>query len=1260
MLSKYQEHVHKNPTHMAVKYKDEQLSYQQHHNLVKAFVEHLKKIEGVAHDIIGVYMEPSIDLMVAIWGVVYSGGAYLPLSPEYPEARLQYMIEDSQAKIIITQAHLKSELEAMVKDDVIILVYQELDLSFSDASCAANYLDNVVEQDLAYVIYTSGSTGRPKGVMIEHQSINHQLCCLKEAFSFGSHSVILQKTPMSFDAAQWEILALAMGCSVVVGEPGIYKDPIAMIEAVKKYQITTLQCVPTLLQALLDTTRLCECGGLEQLFVGGEAFRKSLLLDCWSCLPECEITNLYGPTEATINVSWFKMQKKKALSYPNVLPIGKAIAGMEYKIVNDAMEPLGVGQTGELWISGIGLARGYLNNKSMSNEKFVSLAFDKSSKARWYKTGDLAYFDERHMFHFVARKDNQVKLRGYRVELDEISASIAAHDWVKHAAVVVQDNPRTGIEQLMGFIELDAQKATLMDQGSHGVHHQSKASRTQVKLQLDNALQRDKVFGKTFLLPGAQASQLQENIAFARKTYRYFKGESLRKEDLISLFTKAHSKPFYFDLPSELSFDFASLGYLLRYFGQFKSSKRLLPKYSYASPGALYATMLYVQIQGVEGIDAGYYYYNPVTHALSMKKALHSTSNAVVKFHFIGDKSAIEPVYKNNIKEVLEIETGHMVGMLEILVSKSKLMICPDDFNPLLKKLLSEDDEDYYLGSFELKTGQQALHLDNVDIYVQAHGDKISGLDQGLYQCRDSALVAVSKDILTEKQVIAINQRVYKDAAFGVHVLSCNLNAQMKYIDLGRALQKLQMNGVQIGLMSSGYSSDTGHNLPSANWINTLLKRKCQASYFFLGAGVSQAQILHRGMDEDAVHMKGPAEMIQDDLKKMMPDFMVPNKIEVIEHMPLSVNGKIDLKSLKSYPVKQPAKVVVPPSNAYERTLLLIWEKVLKIKDISVEDNFFELGGNSLLSLMMVRQINQNFKTSLAVQVLFKAPTIAQLAQQLNPQKKCSLSRLISLNTSKSSEVIYCWPGLGGYPMNLRLLASKVQHFAQFYGVQAYGINPWEQPFESIQAMAKADVEMILAQQSKGPYSLWGYSFGAKVAFEVAYQLEQMGHEIAQLILIAPGSPLLDGTVVSPSSATKASWDNKAFVAVLFSVFNGGLTGPLLKQCLRVVVDKSTFVDFILAHYNFDLDLVESIVEVVALTYDFKFSKSALEDRNLKVPISIYKTEGDAESFLDARTQQFCIYSKNLATDHYSVLQPSGIDDLWYSIVSEEKQQKIA
>lgn len=1227
------------------------LTYEELVTSASRLAARLRELGVGPDDCVGLYAEPSADLMAGAWGILFAQGAYLPLSPEYPDARLRYMIEDSRTAIVVTQHHLADDLASLVPPGTTVVSLSET------ATDAEAPLGPWRAGSLAYVIYTSGSTGRPKGVVIEQGGVASQLRWMHTCGHLGEGTTVLQKTPMSFDAAQWEILAPALGSRVVTAPPGSHRDPEALIAVMRANEVTTLQCVPTLLQALVDTEELDSCTSLTRVFSGGEALTRRLARAFFAELPGASLINLYGPTECTINATAHVVDPEAVPDGTGTLPIGVPVDNTQCFILDENLAPVDIGEPGELYIGGTQLARGYLHRPEQTRERFIPSPFVPTQ--RLYRTGDLAYWNPDGTIQFSGRADNQVKLRGHRIELDEVALAVEQHSWVRRAAAVVVDDARTGHQQLVACVELNPKEAALMDQGIDSGHHRSKSDRLQVRAQLAGAGIRESTGRETVALPGAQETEHQRRQVFARKTYRFYEGGDTSRDDLLNLLAQ---KPVAPGPPRDP--DLPLLGEILRWFGQFSSPERLLPKYAYASPGALYATQLYVETGGAPGLAPGVYYHHPVDHALVRVGPSELPPGARPLVHFAGRRSAIEPVYRTNVEEVLEFEAGHMVGVFEEVLPEHGLDLRPLDRLPGVKERLDVADDDHYMGTFEIRPHDGTPQREPVDLYLQAHPGRVDGLPSGQYSYRDGDLTRVSDELVLRKHVVAINQQVYDRASFGITAVSRTDRPWLAYLSLGAHLHHLQRNGLGLGFMSSGYSSRSGRPLPAARRMDAVLshlgRAPGEASYFFLGGRVSEEQLRSEGMYEDSVHMKGPTEIIKDELGRILPDYMLPNRVLILDALPLTANGKVDSRALAaSDEVKSaaPEGPFTAPATPVERWLAEAWGKALRYEQVSAADDFFACGGNSLTAVTLVNAINREFGIRLPFQVVFECPRLMDLAARIDSDGGEAASRLVPLRQGAADSAVFCWPGLGGYPMNLRFLAREAAFGRAFHGIQAHGLNPGEVPYATIRETAAADLAEIRRVQPRGPYTLWGYSFGARVAFEAAWQLEQAGERVENLMLICPGNPEVRGADTDRHGRT-ASYANPAYVTILYSVFAGTVSGPDLDRCLKEARDEERFEAFVHGLLpGLDRPLIRRITQLVARTYEFEYTFRELTERRLNTPVTVFKAAGDDYSFIDGQSGYAASPPTviELIGDHYSVLKEPGVLELAQAIRDRTK-----
>ncbi|MGY1880771.1 non-ribosomal peptide synthase/polyketide synthase [Pseudomonas reactans] len=395
---------------------------------------------GVGPDVlVGLAVERSIEMVVGLLAVLKAGGAYVPLDPEYPRERLAYMLDDSGVKLLLTQAHLLEQLP--IPEGLSSLVLGETGFEgYSDANPGI-ILDG---ENLAYVIYTSGSTGQPKGAGNRHSALANRLHWMQEAYSLDAGDSVLQKTPFSFDVSVWEFFwPLMTGSRLVVAAPGDHRDPAKLIDLINQEQITTLHFVPSMLQAFLQDSKVSTCASLQRIVCSGEALPVDAQQQVFAKLPHASLYNLYGPTEAAIDVTHWTCVEEGC----DAVPIGKPIANLGCYILDSNFEPVPVGVLGELYLGGIGLARGYHRRPALTAERFIAHPF--VSGERLYRTGDLARYRDDGVIEYAGRIDHQVKLRGLRIELGEIEARLLEHEWVREAAVLAVDG-----KFLVGYLVL--------------------------------------------------------------------------------------------------------------------------------------------------------------------------------------------------------------------------------------------------------------------------------------------------------------------------------------------------------------------------------------------------------------------------------------------------------------------------------------------------------------------------------------------------------------------------------------------------------------------------------------------------------------------------------------------------------------------------------------------------------------------------------------------------------------------------------------
>jgi len=351
---------------------------------------------------------------------------------------------------------------------------------------------------------------------------------------------------------------------------------------------------------------------------------------------------------------------------------------------------------------------------------------------------------------------------------------------------------------------------------------------------------------------------------------------------------------------------------------------------------------------------------------------------------------------------------------------------------------------------------------------------------------------------------------------------------------------------------------------------------------------------------------------------------------------------------------------VVPPRTPTEEAIAALWRKVLRQERVSIRDNFFAAGGHSLTAVNLVGRINRDLGSSLPLQVLFDAPTIAELARRVDREPATALPRLVRLRAGDGGRPVFCWPGLGGYPMSLRLLAGRLELDRPFLGVQAHGINAGEIAYPTFDEMVAKDIELIRRVQPVGPYTLWGYSFGARVAFEAAHRLERAGERVDEVILIAPGKPPVEIRGGTPTEAA-VSFTDSTFVSILYSVFAGNLERSAVDACLAATHDEESFIAFVCGRFeHLERELVRRIVGVVRQTFLFEYAPHELAERSIAAPVTVFRADRDQKSFIDSghplsRTSPRI---SQLTADHYELLRAGGIAELVAAIQAARLPRK--
>ena len=456
----FEEQSEKTPDNIAVMFGDEKLTYRELNQRANSLARVLRKQGVKADSIVAVMLDRSLEMITGILAVLKAGGAYLPVSPDYPEERVRYILKDSGTSILLTNSETVGRWteEVIASLEVTVINLDDSKLYEGDSS---NLEKINTSRNLAYIIYTSGSTGKPKGAMIEHYSVINRINWMQRKYPIGIEDVILQKTTYTFDVSVWELFWwFFAGAKVYFMAPGGEKDPGAITDAIEKHSVTTMHFVPSMLNMFLEYMEngksLDKISSLKQVFASGEALQVKQVQRFNQLIGSrygTKLVNLYGPTEATVDVSYFDCPEGQDIE---LVPIGKPIDNIQLYVVDkhNNLQPVGI--AGELCIAGDGLARGYLNRLELTAEKFVSNPFagENSLDNRMYRTGDLARWLPDGNIEYLGRIDHQVKIRGFRIELGEIEEELLKHESIKEIVVVARTE-KEGSSYLCAYMVAD-------------------------------------------------------------------------------------------------------------------------------------------------------------------------------------------------------------------------------------------------------------------------------------------------------------------------------------------------------------------------------------------------------------------------------------------------------------------------------------------------------------------------------------------------------------------------------------------------------------------------------------------------------------------------------------------------------------------------------------------------------------------------------------------------------------------------------------
>ncbi|MEM1254577.1 MAG: amino acid adenylation domain-containing protein [Cyanobacteria bacterium P01_H01_bin.21] len=1025
----FEAQVRKRPEASAIEDKGQCWTYQTLNTYANQLAHYLRERRVGPNVLVGLYFERSFEMIVGVLAILKAGGAYVPLDPSYPPERLDWMLKDAQIQVLLTQQPLGSNLPGCAADVICL----KTDWSIIAQKPKHNLTLPTASDLLAYVIYTSGSTGKPKGVMVGQRALANFVSAANRAYGFVPGDRVLQFASISFDAAIEEIfLTLTQGATLVLRTQAMLKSIPDFLQACEALQITVLD-LPTAfwhqLCVCLDTVSLTSTVRLT--IIGGERALPQWLTVWKRCVSSrVALVNTYGPTETTVVATYCYLTGVDAVQVDNLdavqvdnidaVPIGQPLANVQTHILDQGMQPLPQGSPGELYISGPSLAQGYLNRADLTAKRFVTLATD-TAEIRLYKTGDLARYRDDGCLEYLGRTDDQIKIRGFRVELQEIENILMQHPAVQGAVVVAQATS-LGQSRLVAYVAnqqkpfmVEQQGCDRTNQSSCSLLEQEQINQWQAIHNDDHLNTVDTAWDNTFnisgwtssytgkLLPAAEMHEWVDNTVERILNLRPESVLELGCGTGLLLFQIApHCKRY---IGTDISD--GSLGYVKKQLANQQLASRVTLKLAAADnfkeikPGSYDTVILNSVLQYFPNIS---YLVNVLEQAVRSIKP----GGAL----FIGD------VRNYCLQEAFATS-------IELFNAPDNLSI--QELRQRIQKRIDQEEELTVDPSFFLALQKHLPQISQVQILL-----KQSQFHNELTQFRYDVVLHVGstpqsmlKTVWTDwhssyGDLTNLRQQLTQSPtkALGFcNIPNARVSTFIKVADLLKAphpwehvvdLKTHLLNDREAGGVDPEVLRQLAHELTldvMLSWpsvgdkgaFNALFRPKSTAANAnpgnveFLPASRQSTQLW-------SFYANNPlqpkiAQTLSTELRayteQTLPKYMVPSTFVIVETFPLSANGKIDHKALPIPDTSRPELSVpfVKPCTSQDEKLADIWSDVLDVFPIGINDSFFELGGDSLRLMQLMTQVERLFEATISFADFFKQPTIASLSGQLSRKK---------------------------------------------------------------------------------------------------------------------------------------------------------------------------------------------------------------------------------------------------------------------------------
>src|SRR5215213_6974498 len=1019
--------VARTPNNVAVIFEKEQLTYAELDRRANVLAAELQTY-GVGPEVtVGVCMERSIELVVALLAVLKAGGAYVPLDPSYPRERLRFMIEDAKPAVILTQPGLVSILpetgsevlfvgergQATLPDLFIPRATQERAGEEGGVAPAAAEFSHRCASNSAYVIYTSGSTGTPKGVVVTHENVVRLFNATQQWFNFDANDVWTLFHSYAFDFSVWELWgALLYGGRLVIVPYLISREPGAFYQLLLEEGVTVLNQTPSAFHQLMQAEQSSWPNALEAptlalryVIFGGEA------LELQSLRPWLErhgdeqplLVNMYGITETTVHVTYRPIRKTDLVATSGSV-IGERIPDLQTYVLDAAQQPVPIGVAGELYVGGSGLARGYLQRPELTAQRFVPHPWGEEG-ARLYRTGDRGRYLANGELEYLGRVDHQVKVRGFRIELGEIEAALVEHEAV-HEAVVIAREDTPGDKHLVAYVVASPEAAFT----SEDVNNESSSEHVSNWEGVfdETYRQGEDVADPSFNITGWNSSYTGQPIPAAEMqewvTDTVTQIKSLKLQRVLELgcgtglllFRLAGECEHYCGVDfSQVALDFVQQHVDKRAWRHVTLLRQTADDFTAFEPRSFDTVILNsvaqyfpaldyltkVLEQAVEAVAPGGTIYVGDVRSLPLLEAFHAS----VELYRAPSSQTVERLAQRVSKSVVEegelvIDPAYFHALKERLPQISQVQVLP-------KRGWAHNELTRFRYHVVINIGEPAQRVVEVDWRDWRREQfSLAMLRETLQQDRPEVLgLSAVPNARLAGEVKTLAELTGEDRSLTAAELR-NRVLEEPGIEPDELLQLGDEFPYLVDLSWSEHGADGAFDVllrrKDTVWA-TLPPRELE---LFTTAIVSKPWNAYATHPRQQRLARQLPSQLRPFLQEKLPDYMVPSAFILLNELPLDPNGKIDRRALPAPERAQPEleEGFVSPRTPTEELLAGVWAELLGMEQVGIHENFFDLGGHSLLVTQVVSRIRNLFQTEISFRVFFQNATIATLAAEID------------------------------------------------------------------------------------------------------------------------------------------------------------------------------------------------------------------------------------------------------------------------------------